>query len=124
SAAQVKNTFHVTLHRLRKALDYPEWIVSEGDRYRFDPSLRIDFDVARYRSDVESVLRSGIADVPTEQRLAAALALYAGDFLEGEAVGDWHLEIADRLRRLHVDALLAYGTRLMDTDRPAAAAAV
>src|SRR5690606_6277430 len=34
SPAQVKNSFHVTVHHLRKALGGSEWIVLEGVRYR------------------------------------------------------------------------------------------
>jgi predicted ATPase len=34
TAAQVSNSFHVTLHRLRKALGHAEWIAIVSDRYR------------------------------------------------------------------------------------------
>src|SRR5215218_9685711 len=39
SAAQLRNSFHVTLHRLRKALGAPEWVTLVHDRYRVDPAV-------------------------------------------------------------------------------------
>jgi DNA-binding SARP family transcriptional activator len=60
----------------------------------------------------------------TPERLGAALALYRGDFLEQESVGDWHLEIRERLRRLCIDAHLAQGDLLMRAERFTDAAAV
>ena len=39
SAAQLRNSFHVTLHRLRKALRNPDWITLSNDRYRVDPDV-------------------------------------------------------------------------------------
>lgn len=122
SAAQVKNSFHVTLHRLRKALEHPEWIVASGDRYQVDPGLCVDFDAATFEAEVRAALRDGGAGRDAGERLAAALALYRGDFLEGEVVGDWHQEIRDRLLRLYVEALLARGGLLMDAERFAEAA--
>jgi predicted ATPase/DNA-binding SARP family transcriptional activator len=121
SAAQVKNSFHVTLHRLRKALGRPEWIVMAGDRYRLDPTLRIDFDAARFETEVHAALHDR-DPAHAEARLAAALALYRGEFLEGEVVGDWHLGLRDRLRRVHIDGLLAHARLLMSAERFADAA--
>jgi predicted ATPase/DNA-binding SARP family transcriptional activator len=117
SAAQVKNSFHVMLHRLRKALEHPEWIINAGDRYRLDPSLVIDFDALRFETEMQALLRERYARPDATERLAATLALYRGDFLEGEIVGDWHLEIRDRLRRLHLEGLLALGGREMAAER-------
>jgi DNA-binding SARP family transcriptional activator len=49
--------------------------------------------------------------------MRAALALYRGDFLAGELIGDWHLERRDHLARLCVDGLLALGDRLLEGER-------
>ena len=38
--------------------------------------------------------------------LEEALARYRGDFLDGEPVGDWHVEHRERLQRVYVDALM------------------
>ena len=54
--------------------------------------------------------------------LERALARYHGDFLEGEPVGDWHLEHRDRLQRLYVDSLTELGTRHIEEERWAKAA--
>jgi predicted ATPase/DNA-binding SARP family transcriptional activator len=124
SAAQVKNSFHVTLHRLRKALGNPEWIVAAGDHYRLAPALRLDFDAARFETEVEAALRACGSAADAEEDLAAALALYEGDFLEGEVVGDWHVEVRDRLHRLHLHALHARGNLLMSAQRYMDAAGV
>jgi predicted ATPase/DNA-binding SARP family transcriptional activator len=118
-AAQVKNRFHVALHHLRKALGHPEWIVLEDERYRLDPALETWLDARAFETGVAAALReTGAERAP---RLAEALSLYRGDFLEGERVGDWHLEIHDRLRRLYVDGLSALADLQMEDD-PAAAA--
>lgn len=109
SPAQIRNSFHVTLHHLRKALGGPDWIVFAEDRYRLDPGLRIDFDAARFEEGVRAALSAHRSGADCTARLAEALSLYGGDFLEDEVVGDWHVELRDRLRRLHVDALFALG---------------
>jgi LuxR family transcriptional regulator, maltose regulon positive regulatory protein len=112
----VKNSFHVTLHRLRKALERPDWIVSAGDRYRLDPGVRVDFDAARFEAEVRAAIRA--SDEPDAvARLASALADYRGDFLEGELVGDWHLEVRDDLRRLYHDGSIAIADLLMQQER-------
>lgn len=56
--------------------------------------------------------------------LEAALALYRGDLLDGEPVGDWHLEHRDRLQRVYVDALMELGDRLIAEERHARVADV
>ncbi|HEX6308661.1 MAG TPA: BTAD domain-containing putative transcriptional regulator [Longimicrobiales bacterium] len=109
TSAQVSNSFHVLLYRLRKALGHADWVTIADDRYRIAPDVRIEFDVTTFEREVTTLLhtrRAGIIDGP---RLEAALALHRGDFLEGEGAGDWHLEVRDRVRRLRLDALLALG---------------
>ncbi|HEU0051906.1 MAG TPA: BTAD domain-containing putative transcriptional regulator, partial [Longimicrobium sp.] len=107
SAAQVKNSFHVLLHRLRKALGHADWIVLDDDHYRVSPELETWFDAEVFEREAAAALRDSRAGDGSEARLEAAVALYRGDFLRDEAVGDWHLEVHDRLRRLYVDALSA-----------------
>src|SRR5258705_1221458 len=58
SSAQLRNSFHVTLHRLRKALRNPEWITLSNDRYRVDPGVIAEFDVAEFERDVISARRA------------------------------------------------------------------
>jgi len=108
SAAQVRNTFHVTLHRLRKALGHAEWVVVQQERYRLDPALVIECDAMRFEREMSDALRlakrrgTNAMDV-----LSAALARYTQDLLLGESVGDWHVALHDRLQRLYLDGLQA-----------------
>jgi DNA-binding SARP family transcriptional activator len=101
SAAQVRNSFHVTLHRLRRALAHPEWVITANERYRLDPSLKTQFDVEQF----EKEMARGLKTVTAGDALMTGLARYRGDFLEGEAAGDWHLEYRERLQRLYIDGL-------------------
>jgi DNA-binding SARP family transcriptional activator len=126
SAPQVRNNFHVTLHRLRKGLGNPNWVLLTGDRYRIDPAVLEELDVAAFEQEVASARRAlvrggGAADVAMLER---ALARYRGDFLDGEPVGDWHLEHRERLQRIYVDALMELGGRYVEDDRHAKAAEV
>ena len=118
SAAQVRNSFHVTLHRLRKALGRTEWIITVNERYRFDPSLRIEFDAYEFEKEMARGLKAG----GSADAIGAGLARYRGDFLEGEAAGDWHLEYRERLQRLYVDGLNLQATRWLEAGHVAEAA--
>ena len=110
STAQLRNSFHVTLHRLRKALGGAEFVVLERERYRINPELLDQFDVAAF----EQAIKAG--------RLEEGTALYRGDLLDGETVGDWTLEHRDRLQRMYVDALMKLGTRFVKEGKHAQAA--
>jgi len=115
STAQLRNVFHVTLHRLRKALDRSGWIVAEGERYRI--AAPVEFDADLFEREVTIARRELARGEAVLERMRAALALYQGDFLAGEMVGDWHLERRDHLARLCVDGLLALGDRLLEAER-------
>jgi DNA-binding SARP family transcriptional activator len=123
SPAQLRNSFHVTLHRLRKALGGSDLVTLVHERYRVDPSVLEEFDVAVFESEVTKARRAikrqeEGASVALEQ----ALARFRGDFLDGEPVGDWHLEHRDRLQRIYVDALMELGALLTKEERFARAA--
>ena len=121
SVEQVRNNFHVILHRLRKTLGGAEWVTLTHDRYALDERVVVDFDAGRFERDVTAGLArfktNGDATV-----LEGALTLYGGDFLEHEVVGDWHLELRDRLRHKYVAALAFLGERRMKDERWAEAA--
>src|SRR5690606_30241699 len=51
STAQLRNNFHVTLHRLRRALGSPDWVTLVGERYVVDVD-RVDFDAARFGREI------------------------------------------------------------------------
>jgi DNA-binding SARP family transcriptional activator len=117
SAAQVRNNFHVTLHHLRKALRRAEWVKFERERYRIDHVGIVEFDVALFQQRITDALRvSRRGNVPVDD-LRNILALYRGDFMAGESVGDWHMEIRDRLCRLHADGLETLGRALLEACR-------
>ncbi len=109
---RVVNSFHVTVHRLRKALGDAGWITRAGERYVVAPDRRVFFDAAIFERDVKAALRRLQAGDSDLESLRTALDLHRGGFLQDEVVGDWHLEIRDRLQRVHVDGLLALGARL------------
>jgi predicted ATPase/DNA-binding SARP family transcriptional activator len=123
STAQLRNNFHVTLHRLRRALGGSEWISLVNDRYRVDPALVEEFDVAEFEREIADARRAlKRREDAAAGRLEQALARFRGDLLDGEPVNDWHLEHRDRLQRVYVDALMRLGARHLDEDRPAQAA--
>jgi DNA-binding SARP family transcriptional activator len=99
---QVKNAFHVTLHRLRKLLGGPESVVADGARYRVAVPHAIDS--VRFENEMNAALRTNDAS-----RLERAVAMYGGDFLQGEDAGEWCLPIRARLRQLHLRGLFALG---------------
>ena len=111
----VKNSFHVTLHHLRKALGHPEWIGLEGERYRLDPGIARSFDAEAFEREGRRALAAGDAT-----SIRGALDTYTGELLEGEVVGRWIDEHRDRLRRLQVELALALGAAMQSSD-PAAA---
>jgi DNA-binding SARP family transcriptional activator len=123
STAQLRNSFHVTLHRLRKALGSADWVTLENERYRIAPELIAEFDVAAFERDLtaaRTALKRQQPEAPA--LLEQALARFRGDLLDGEPVGDWHLEHRDHLQRLYVDALMDLGARLIKEERHAKAA--
>lgn len=112
-ADRVANSFHVTLHRLRKALGHAEWIVGTGDRYRLSPEVACHFDVSAFEAAVPQALRELGTHPDAARRLQDALVTYRGPFLQDEVMSGWHLDIRDRLARLRVDGLLGLGSALM-----------
>jgi len=122
SPAQLRNNFHVTLHRLRKALGGANWVTLNGERYAIDPALVEEFDAAAFERDVIAARRA----LKRQQEGAAALleqalGRYRGDFLDGEPVSDWHIEHRDRLQRLYLESLMLLGEQHTKEQRAAKA---
>jgi len=123
SAAQLRNSFHVTLHRLRKAIRNPDWIALSNDRYRVDPDVIAEFDVWEFEREITTARRSlKKRETGAAAALERAVVRFRGDFLDGEPAGDWHLEHRDRLQRLFVDALMELGDVHASENRTAKAA--
>ena len=56
------------------------------------------------------------------EQLESALQRYAGDLVDGEPMGDWHIEHRDRLQRLYVESLTELGAHFVRTKEHAKAA--
>lgn len=111
SATQVKNSFHVTLHHMRKALGRADLIAFERDRYRIAWELGVTFDAREFEQRARAGLRSKTIE---NSDLKSAVAVYRGEFLAGANAGDWHLETRDALRRLYLDAVMRLGQESME----------
>lgn len=112
---QLKNSFHVTLHHLRRQLGDPAWIVLEGDRYRLARERGLDWDAERFEAGIREAVaseRDGEGDLA---ELRSILGLYRGDLLEGGGSGRWIEEARDRYRRLLVDGWMTLA-RLLERD--------
>ena len=107
--AKLRNNFHVSIHRLRKALGGNEWVLVEGDTYAVKSG--IDFDAATFERDAQAALRAKDA-----ARLSRAIDLYRGDFFANATSGEWHLELRERLRELYAKALSAVARATNDAD--------
>ncbi|HEX6096575.1 MAG TPA: BTAD domain-containing putative transcriptional regulator [Thermoanaerobaculia bacterium] len=107
--AKLRNNFHVSVHRLRKALGGNEWVIVEGDTYAVKPG--IEFDAATFERDAQAALRARDA-----ARLTRAIALYRGDFFANATTGEWHLELRERLRELYAKALSALAKATNDAE--------
>jgi DNA-binding SARP family transcriptional activator len=118
SAAQAKNNVHVALHHLRRVLGRNDFVLYQRERYVLNWALGVELDAMAFEYDLD-VARRALRAKPTAPdgaaRLRAALDLYAGDFLEEEGAGDWHLEERDRLRRLWTEGLATLGAQLTAT---------
>jgi predicted ATPase/DNA-binding SARP family transcriptional activator len=117
SAAQVRNSFHVTLHHLRRALGRAEWVAFDRGRYRLNISGNVEFDAFVIERQMTDALRDARRNDGSLDALESAVAAYGGHFLDGEPVGDWHLDIRDRLSRLHASVLEALANALLDRAR-------
>ncbi|HEX2834820.1 MAG TPA: BTAD domain-containing putative transcriptional regulator [Thermoanaerobaculia bacterium] len=108
--AKLRNNFHVTVHRLRKALGDADWVIARGESYVLKPG--IDFDAVAFEREAKAAIRARDA-----ARLSRAVELYHGDFFANASAGEWYLDVRDRLRDLYANALatLARLTGSVDT---------
>jgi predicted ATPase/DNA-binding SARP family transcriptional activator len=114
SAAQLRNSFHVALYHLRRALGHVDWVQHERDRYRVNPKVDVAFDAATFEAELTAALMEARAGPVPAERLREALAPYQGDFLDDQVVGDWHHEKRDHLRRRYIEGLLVLGRVLFE----------
>lgn len=107
SPTQAKNSFHVLLHRLRSTVGLPDLVVRDRERYRLNPDVGVWFDAAVFAEGVDDALDALRRGEEVAGRIQTLLPLYRGDFLDDAAVGGWHLEFRDGLRRRYGEALAA-----------------
>jgi len=82
-----------------------------------------EFDVLEFDRDVTAARRAlKRQEDGAAAKLEQVLSRFRGDFLDGEPVGDWHLEHRDRFQRIYVDALMGLGARFVAEERHAKAA--
>lgn len=107
--AKLRNNFHVTVHRLRKALGDADWVLARGESYVLKPG--IDFDAVTFEREAKAAVRAKDA-----ARLARAVELYRGDFFANATGGEWYLDVRDRLRDVYANALATLGRLTGSTD--------
>lgn len=114
SDAQLNASFKARLHDIRRVLGARDWITFEQEKYRFDFTRPIFFDVREFETscaDAETARRAKNLAAERES-LQQALALYRGDFLQDystrrkkELAGEreWYLvareELQNKFRR-------------------------
>jgi pentatricopeptide repeat protein len=118
-AARIRNNFHVTLHRLRKALGGAEWIVVDGDTYALDRSRGVDLDAETFEREASAALRTS-----NLRRLEQALRLYRGDFFENGSNGEWYLPVRNRLHDLYARGVETLARQRMEAGDYSGAAEV
>ena len=118
SSSQLRNNFHVTLHRLRKTIGHAEWVVADGEHYSIDPAVVRRFDAALFETSVIAARRAlKRQEQGAVVALEQALALYRADFLDGEPAGDWCFDVRDRLQQLCIEGLMALGAAQVAEER-------
>ena len=91
--------------------------MGDDDRYRINPDVPVVFDVAQFEREIRSARRD-------PQRLEEVLARYGADFGARDVLGDWHLEIRERVRQSYLDGLSVLADLHMEANEAAAATAV
>jgi len=122
SSAQTKNNFHVLLHKLRKSLGTDlDLVVNQADRYRIDARIPVWFDATEFERRLSAALRLGSKAGSSE--IEATLGLYRGEFADGEKVGEWALEVRERLRALCHEGLATLADAQIQSGEHASAVA-
>jgi DNA-binding SARP family transcriptional activator len=105
-AKKMRNSFHTTLHRMRRAVGSPV-VVSEGGYYRFG-DVAYWFDVEEFEALITRARLLPPHDWQTEDLWQRALALYRGDFLP-EVERMWCVSRREALREMYIEALIGMG---------------
>lgn len=112
--ASSRGNLRVVLHALRRTLkpqfpgrETPSFIVSQGNLIYLALSDHIWVDAEELVQIAHRAARLAAEDRASEalRECRRAIALYQGDYLEGEPYDDWWLFERERLRELYVDVL-------------------
>ncbi len=106
STKKMTNRFHVTLHRMRRALG-ADAVVTEEGRYRLG-NVDYWFDVEEFEALVERARLLPPHDWQTEGLWQRAVALYREDFLP-EVGRMWCIPKREALREMYLEALIGVG---------------
>lgn len=125
SPAQLRSSFHTTLHHVRRALGSAKWITFEEGRYAFRRSSTCWYDVDLFTFNLDAAHQFEIRD-PSQaiHHLREAARLYQGDFLADFVDGEWCWEEREALRRRLLNALLLLGQLLFQKGEYSEAAGV
>ncbi len=121
---RLRSTFHITIYRLRRALDPLETVIFEDERYHFNRRLNYNFDVETFEhllvqaSAIEAVNPSRAVELYSQ-----AVELYRGEFLEDYAsdYDEWRVMRATELSQRYLQALESLGSMLLRQHEPQAA---
>jgi DNA-binding SARP family transcriptional activator len=107
SSGSLRNSFHATLHALRRALGRADRIVFRAGRYAFNRSLSYSYDVERF--ETARAAAAGLTDEAAISALRVVVASYGGDYLPDLEGADWIDVRRIGLRRSYESALLSLG---------------
>ena len=108
SMKKMRNVFHSTLYRVRRAVG-PSGVVVEDGQYRLgDVDAR--FDVLEFKDAVERARLLPNRDAQAELLWRRAVSLYGGDLLP-EAQRLWCLTERENLRAMYLEALVGLARR-------------
>lgn len=107
SPGTLRNSFHATLHALRRALGRPDRIVFRGGRYAFNRSLSYGYDLERFEAALSTA--ADATDEAAVPALLSAAQAYGGDFLPDLEGAAWVEVRRAELRRAYAAALLRCG---------------
>jgi ATP/maltotriose-dependent transcriptional regulator MalT/DNA-binding SARP family transcriptional activator len=86
SPGKLRSTFHITVYRLRRALDPLETVIFEDGRYHFNRRLNYSFDVETF----EHLIVQAEALATTNPSRAIELYTQATDLYQGDFLEDYH----------------------------------
>ena len=112
---KLRSTFHVTIYRLRRALDPLDTVIFEDERYHFNRRLSYSFDVEVFdRLLVQARAMSAANPSRAAELYSRAVELYQGDFLEDYASSydEWRVIKATELSEKYLGGLEAFADLL------------